>query len=233
MPKNITENNYFGQIDHTKKAYRGIRKMLFHKEIVPGQKIAYRDLSERLRMSPTPVIQALKFLEFQGLVRHEPNRGYYTEPISLEEAREIYELREILEISLLPDTITNLNEQGIKQLQTVLEAHLNADREPYLKERILTDMEFHLTLASLSKGKIKQQILRTLLDILCLKYRGNYLSVTSFELTDTEHQAIFEAVTAKDLSRAQHVLSQHISNVKRRMLKSLERLMEEKEKAVI
>ena len=103
----INKNKYSRQKDHTKKAYRGIRKMLFHKEIVPGQKIAYRDLSERLKMSPTPVIQALKWLEFQGLVRHEPNRGYYTEPISLEEAREIYELREILEISLLPDTIAS------------------------------------------------------------------------------------------------------------------------------
>ena len=47
---------------HTHKAYQGIRQMLFHNEIVPGQKIAYRDLAERLGMSQTPVIQALKWL---------------------------------------------------------------------------------------------------------------------------------------------------------------------------
>ena len=53
---------------HTRKAYLGIRNMLFHSEIVPGQKISYRDLAERLGMSQTPVIQALKWLEFQQLV---------------------------------------------------------------------------------------------------------------------------------------------------------------------
>ena len=72
--------------------------MMFHKEIASGQKIACRDLANRLGMSPTPVIQALKWLEFQGLVRHEPERGYYTEPFNLEEVEEIYELREVVEV---------------------------------------------------------------------------------------------------------------------------------------
>lgn len=63
--------------DHTQEAHIGIRRMLFHKEVVSGQKIAYRDLAKRLGMSPTPVVHALKWLEFQGLVQHVPNRGYY------------------------------------------------------------------------------------------------------------------------------------------------------------
>ena len=62
---------------HAQKAYAGIRRMLFHNEIVPGQKIGYRDLAERIGMSQTPVIQALKWLEFQGLVRHEPQPGLF------------------------------------------------------------------------------------------------------------------------------------------------------------
>ncbi len=49
-----------GRPDHTYIAYEGIKKMLFENEILPGQKISYRQLAERLQMSPTPVIQALK-----------------------------------------------------------------------------------------------------------------------------------------------------------------------------
>jgi DNA-binding GntR family transcriptional regulator len=67
-------------------------------------------------MSITPVIQALKRLEYQGLVRHEPNRGYYTEPISLKEITEIYEFRELIELSLLPKIIENINSKGLKKL---------------------------------------------------------------------------------------------------------------------
>ena len=92
-------------IDLTKKAHMLIRQMMFHNEIVPGQKLAYRDLAKRLEMSLTPVSNALKYLEFQGLVRKELNRGYYTEPISVKEVQEIYDFRELIEVSLLTDSI--------------------------------------------------------------------------------------------------------------------------------
>ena len=47
-------------VGHTRKAYLGIRNLMLHNELAPGQKIAYRDLAERLGMSQTPIIQALK-----------------------------------------------------------------------------------------------------------------------------------------------------------------------------
>ena len=56
--------------------FAGIRNLMLHNELAPGQKIAYRDLAERLGMSQTPIIQALKWLEFQQLVRHEPHGPY-------------------------------------------------------------------------------------------------------------------------------------------------------------
>ena len=54
----------------------------FFNETSPGQKIAYGDLAKRLGMSTTPIIQALKRLDEQGLVRYEPNRGYGAPVIS-------------------------------------------------------------------------------------------------------------------------------------------------------
>ena len=74
----------------------------FNKELVPGQRIAYRDLAEKLQLSPTPIIQALKWLELQGFVQHEPNRGYSMAPFSLKEIEELYEIRELIEPSLYP-----------------------------------------------------------------------------------------------------------------------------------
>ena len=54
-------------VGRTRRAYQGIRSLMLHNEIAPGQKISYRELAERLGMSQTPVIQALKWLEFQQL----------------------------------------------------------------------------------------------------------------------------------------------------------------------
>jgi DNA-binding GntR family transcriptional regulator len=216
---------------HTRKAYQGIRQMLFHNEIVPGQKIAYRDLAERLGMSQTPVIQALKWLEFQGLVRHEHHRGYYTEPISIQEVEEIYDFREQIELALLPRTMKRLDSLAIKKLETALNAHLKASREIYLHDRLLRDMEFHLTLAALSGNRVQHQSLRLLFDLLYLKYGGNILFSTSMDQADTAHKELFNHICENNLEGAKTVLSRHINSVKRHVLGGLERLMKEKDQA--
>ncbi|HSO20416.1 MAG TPA: GntR family transcriptional regulator [Desulfosarcina sp.] len=216
---------------HTRKAYQGIRHMLFHNEIVPGQKIAYRDLAERLGMSQTPVIQALKWLEFQGLVRHERHRGYYTEPISIQEVQEIYDFREQIELALLPRTLARLDTAGLKTLEKALNDHLKASREIYLHDRLLKDMDFHLTLASLSGNRVQHQTLRLLFDLLYLKYGGNILFSTSMDKADTAHRELFEHIRGDRLVDAQRVLSRHIRRVKEHVLGGLQRLMKEKVRA--
>ena len=213
---------------HTRKAYQGIRQMLFHSEIVPGQKIAYRDLAERLGMSQTPVIQALKWLEFQGLVRHERHRGYYTEPVSIQEVEEIYDFREQIELALLPRTLGRLDAAAIKKLEEALNAHLKASREIYLHDRLLRDMEFHLTLAALSGNKVQHQTLRLLFDLLYLKYGGNILFSTSMDKADTAHKELFNHLRDNNLADAKAVLSRHIHSVKKHVLNGLERLRKEK-----
>lgn len=216
---------------HTRKAYQGIRQMLFHNEIVPGQKIAYRDLAERLGMSQTPVIQALKWLEFQGLVRHERNRGYYTEPVSIQEVEEIYDFREQIELALLPRSLARMDKAAIKKLEDALNAHLKASREIYLYGRLLKDMEFHLTLAGLSGNRVQHQTLRLLFDLLYLKYGGNILFSTSMDKADTAHKELFSHIRNNQLADAKAVLSRHIISVKNHVLSGLERLMMEKDKA--
>ena len=216
---------------HTRKAYLGIRNMLFHSEIVPGQKISYRDLAERLGMSQTPVIQALKWLEFQQLVRHEPNRGYYTAPIDLQEVTEVYDLRELIELDLLSKTFKRLTASGVQQLRHALDAHLKAAKDIYIYDRLLKDMEFHLTLAALSACSVHQQTLKNLFDLLYLKYGGNILFSTSMDQADTAHKELFSHIRDNHLAGAKTILSQHIKSVKKHVLSGLERLMKEKDKA--
>ncbi len=214
--------------DFTQEAYMGIRRMFFLNEIIPGQKISYGDLAKRLNMSTTPVIQALKRLEFQGLVRHEPNRGYYTENISLEEITEIYDFRELIEVSLLPATIAAMNKTKLKRLKKALDSHLDAVRDIFLKDRLLKDMEFHLTLAELSGNQIRIASLKYLFDLLYLKYRGNILFVTPMDTVDAEHVQLYDYIAAGNLEGAQEVLGKHISNVKKHAILSIERMNKEK-----
>ncbi|WP_457577245.1 GntR family transcriptional regulator [Desulfomarina sp.] len=219
--------------DFAREAYMGIRRMFFANEIGPDQKISYGDLAKKLGMSTTPVIQALKRLEDQGLVRHEPNRGYYTESITLKEIIEIYDFRELIETSLLPKTISGMNKKKLKTLKKALDNHLKAVRDIYLKERLLRDMEFHLVLAGLSQCTIQTNTLKSLFDLLYLKYRGNILFVTPMDTVDSEHIKLYEYIADSNLEGATGILKQHISNVKNHAITGIKRINRENSRKTI
>jgi len=225
------ENKQHEGEDRSRAAYQGLRRMLYRKELVPGQKIAYRELAERLQMSPTPIIQALKWLELQGFVRHEANRGYVMAPFSTKEIEEIYELRELLEPSLVKPAVERMDASALVQLKAALEAHRSAQREAYLKERLFKNMEFHLTLASISGKETQMRILQNLFDILFLKYGGNYLPVSSLQSVDEEHQQIYDCMVRKDADTARAIIAEHVSSVKRQVLEAVRQMLAEQERS--
>jgi DNA-binding GntR family transcriptional regulator len=216
--------------DSSQVAYNGIRRLIYTKELVPGQRIAYRDLADKLHLSPTPIIQALRRLELLGFVSHEPNRGFCMTPFSVKEIEEIYEMRELIEPSLLRATIQNLNKDSLGKLKGALDAHQAAEREVFLKERLFKNREFHLMLASLSGKDTQIRILENLFDILFLKYSN--LPRTSLTATDQEHQQIFDAAAVRSLERAQSVLKNHVTNVKVQVLASVKKMQTEQEKGL-
>jgi len=216
--------------ESSQTAYNGIRHMLYNKELIPGQRIAYRDLAEKLQLSSTPIIQALKWLELQGFVRHEPNRGYSMAPFSLKEVEELYEIRELVEPSLVPAAIEKIDKKGLSDLKEALEAHLSAERESYLKERLFRNREFHMTLASLSGKATQIRILQNVFDMIFLKYGGNYFPISSLSATDQAHQEIYDAVALRSLERAQSVLKNHLTNVKIQVMTSIKKILAEQER---
>lgn len=205
----------------TEAAYQRLCLMFFNNEIAPGQKISTTEISERFHMSPTPIVQALKWLELQGLVRHEHNKGYYTEKCTLSEIQEIYELRETLEPSLMPHIIANLTNENLAYLQESLNAHLESLNQDILQVRSLTDMEFHFALASISGKETHVKFLKSLFDLLYLKYRNRNLFFMPLRSSGPDHIQIFEFVTKKNSDKASMALKNHIENIKNHVMKCL------------
>jgi DNA-binding GntR family transcriptional regulator len=205
----------------TEIAYHSLRLMFFKNEIAPGQKISTTELAERFHMSPTPIVQALKWLEMQGMVRHEHNKGYYTEKCTLKEIQEIYELRETLEPSLMPDIIANLTDANLAYLKEALNAHLESLNQNILTIRSLTDMEFHFALASISGKETHMNFLKNLFDLLYLKYRNRNLFYEPLKTSGPDHLQIYEFVSQKNMRQASLALKRHIQNIKNHAVKCL------------
>ncbi|MCE5283966.1 MAG: GntR family transcriptional regulator [Deltaproteobacteria bacterium] len=214
----------------TLKAYNGIRRKLFFNEISPGQKIYYSDLAEEMKMSPTPVIQALKWLEFQGLVRHENNRGFFLEPVSLNEIKEIYRLRRTIEVDLLRQSFEHLTDGDIKKIEKVLGHYEETHRSDYHKKQFMAAREFHLTLASFAQAPITYTTLHRLFDLIYLKYQVDTLFSRASEQAMTSHRKIFECIKARDCEGACACLTADIDNVSRRVVDNMMKNLAEKEK---
>ena len=202
------------KMDLAQKAYHGIRQMLFYNEIIPGQKIKYHDLADKIGVSITPVIHALKWLELKNIVRHEPNRGYFVNEASLREIKEIYDTRLLLEVSLVPEIIDHLDHPSTNRLQKAFDAYQKAVNQENYYNRLMTDMKFHLTLASISQCQIQLKMLQELFDMLLLKYTRNLILLGIMDTSLDEHIQIFKSLAGKDKQGLQRALSSHLDNVR-------------------
>jgi DNA-binding GntR family transcriptional regulator len=216
-----------GKPDLTLTAYNAIRQMLFYNEIHPGQKIKYKDLAGRIGVSMTPVIQALKWLEFRNIVRHEPNRGYYINEISLKEIAEVYNTRLLIEVALVSDTMARIDETGIKKLWAAMEKYQGAVAEDDYYKRILTDMEFHMCLASLADTRIQLNMLQELFDVLLLRYSRNLYFSSVMDTSLNEHMDVLDRLEKKDEKGVKEALQYHIVTVRDHIIKGMSRLVTE------
>ncbi len=224
MPQTDTKKEN-GKSDLTSKAYMAIRQMLFYNEIQPGQKIKYKDLATRIGVSMTPVIQALKWLEFMNIVRHEVNKGYYVNEASIKEIKEVYDTRLLLEVSLVPEIMEKVNSQGIQRIKTAINNYKAAVAEDNYYNRIMTDMKFHMTLARLSECDIQVKMLQELFDVLLLRYSRDLFFISVTDTSLPEHIKIFQSIENRDKTALEASLKFHVDTVRNHIIKGMTRMI--------
>jgi DNA-binding GntR family transcriptional regulator len=221
------------KMDLAQKAYQGIRQMLFYNEIIPGQKIKYQDLANKIGVSITPVIHALKWLEFKNIVRHEPNRGYFVNEVSLKEITEIYDSRLLLEVSMVPAIIERVDEEAAQRLQRLQDAYRTAVDEENYYGRLMTDMKFHLSLAAISQCRIQLKMLQELFDMLLLKYTRNLVLLGIMDSSLNEHAQIFRYLESKDAVGLEEALATHLEHVRTHITEGFKRMFVNRKETMV
>lgn len=191
----------------TNEVYQKIKNMMYYNELAPGQKLIYQDLANKLNISVTPVIQALKRLEYSNLVYYRQNKGYFVGEITPAEVKELYEAREALEIKIVPSIIQNLTLNKLNKIKQKFRTYKSTDRDRRLL--ILNDARFHLEIAKLSNNKVVQRLLAGIMEEICLKYRPEYMGDERIRESIQEHRAILEALEKKDVEKAIKEIQRH------------------------
>jgi DNA-binding GntR family transcriptional regulator len=101
-----------------RRAADAIRSAILRRELAPGMQVRQADLGKQLHLSKIPVREALKVVETEGLVIHEPNRGYYVRRLSEAELTEIYLMRDLLESEVLSH-VGQVSKQALEELTSL------------------------------------------------------------------------------------------------------------------
>jgi len=217
------------QKDLTRDAFNDIRKMIFSNMLKPGQKIPYRKMAEGMNMSLTPIVQALKQMEYMGLVYHEKNRGFFVEKVTPQQIEEAYRLRSLIEPMMLSETIANLDEDGLKKISDAMDGYLVAKNKGSAKLMLVKDIQFHIVLAELSNQTVSILLLKYLFDFLYLRFSEELIFARPLEDSISDHAAIFKAIKRRDIDAATQALKSHILRSQKNALKGLKDRLDEME----
>ena len=99
------------------RVYEGIKQLILSGKLRPGQKLAERDLGERLKVSRTPIREALTRLVQDGLVESRPQRGHFVREVDAKTVEDLYDLREMLEKHAIRLAMRRLSEADLAELE--------------------------------------------------------------------------------------------------------------------
>lgn len=198
----------------TQRIVDSITNAIVERRLMPGTKLAEQQIADIFGVSRTVVRQALIQLSRHHLVTLTPARGAYVAEPSVSEAREIYEVRRLLEPAMARLLCASITDAQL----AVLRAHLAEEaaalrhQDVAARTRLLTD--FHHVLAQMHGNQVLAQILRDLSSrsaLIALMYQ----SAHSAEASHAEHVAIVEAFEQRDVRAAVRLSAAHLEHVER------------------
>lgn len=205
------------------ETYSSIKRMILFGQLGPGRKLVHEELAEALKVSRTPVREALERLYQEGLVTRLPRRGFYVTGITRDEAYGLYGARDALESFALQVTLDRgpLPRSALNMLSTYAKRYEEFVTRDALTERIVADMLFHLKLAELSGNRYVLRLLAQTFERSALKRRQEGYRYDRSKLAATEHRQLLDALAKHDKRLAMQVLRKHVQSARDALLSQL------------
>ncbi len=203
-----------------------LRGRVFHKireDILKGrykQNEAMKELqiSKELGVSRTPVREALRQLELEGLVTIIPNKGAVVSGINARDIADIYAIRSLIEGLSAQWAAENITDEQIDELEEIVylsEFHLSKGHIEQLYE---LDNKFHEMLYEASNSKILRHVLSDFHHYVQRVRRTSLSAKDRAEKSISEHKAILEALRNKDGEQAKALTNVHVENTSRNVI---------------
>ena len=187
------------------------RAIVEHK-LLPGTKLAEQKLADHFGVSRTLVRQALFQLSQNHLVTLEPARGAFVSTPSVEEARQVFAVRKMLEAEMTRSFALQVTQKQIKALREHVKQEAAAVDRADVPGRTELLGDFHVRMAELMGNDVLAQLLGDLISR-CALITLMYQSASAAAHSHEEHEAIVQALAAKDAERAVQLMLEHLEHV--------------------
>ena len=179
-------------------------------------------IGKELGVSRTPVREALRQLELEGLVSIIPNKGAYVTGISPKDVKDIYMIRSMLEGLCARWATENITEEQMEELEeTILLSEFHMKREgSYNVEQItMLDGRFHAILYEASNSRILSHVLADFHKYVQPARKSSVVSEERARKSIREHKQILRAIRDKDQDLAEQLANEHILHVMQNLKK--------------
>ena len=199
--------DYSGNMENL---YRKIKEEIINQNLKPGTRLPERELAEKYNVSRTPIRQVLQQLSSDGLVEFTPYKGAFIKDLTIEEFKDITQLRMVLEKLAVEMCCESNDEDVVKSLEEIIEKQKNAILNNDVKEYSQLDQEFHYSIVNGSTNCELKNIIETLNQKAYLS-RVRTLSLPGqMERSLREHQEILNCIMRKDKECAGNKASAHV-----------------------
>lgn len=201
--------------------FNTIREAIIAGELKPGERLMEVQLADKMGVSRTPVREAIRKLELEGLVEMIPRKGAHVAEVSVKDIMDVLEIRASMDGLATALAAKRITPEEIKELKHVYSQFVTNVEKENVNGTIKKDAEFHDVIYRASRNDKLLQISNNLKEQV-QRFRVIYLK--GFGSTGDiikEHEQIIEAITTKNPEMAQKIAYEHIRTQEETIIKAL------------
>lgn len=192
--------------------FNTLREAILKGELKPGECLMELQLAAKLGVSRTPIREAIRMLEQEGLAVTIPRKGAEVARMTEKDMEDVLEIREALDELAAKIACTRMTEDQLKQLETIKETFVESTRSHDVKRIAEADVSFHDVIYEATGNPKLVSMLNNLREQI-YRYRVEYLKEEkNYPTLIGEHEAIVEALYARNQDEVVRAMHTHIEN---------------------
>ena len=201
--------------------FNTLRNAILTGELSPGERLMEIKLADKLGVSRTPIREAIRKLELEGLVVNTPRKGAEVANISAEDLRDVLEVRRSLEVLAISLACDKMTDETLELLYENIDAFKHSIDAKATSDIASVDVTFHDIIYKATGNNRLIQILNNISEQM-YRYRFEYIkNKESWNRLVEEHMNIYEAIKNRDKDLAVKSILLHIDNQERDIRKKM------------